>query len=145
MDEEKNISDQKNPQTSKEPDEKPETSQLDYESDASSSSTNSDDAEKCPICLLSLGSQEIGRPEVCSHAFCFLCIHEWSKVVKTCPIDRKLFNKIIVFENLDSNIPSRTVEIGEQVSLKEFTNGDNEYTVSFYYLIYSKWILIAFF
>jgi len=131
MDEEKNISDNKKHQTSAEPDEKPETSQLEYESDASSSSTNSDDAEKCPICLLSLGSQEIGKPAVCSHAFCFLCIHEWSKVVKTCPIDRKQFKEIIVFENLDSNVPLRTVGIGEQVSLKEFTNGENEYTVSF--------------
>ena len=131
MDEEKNISDKNKHQTSAEPDEKPETSQLEYESDVSSSSTNSDDAEKCPICLLSLGSQEIGKPAVCSHAFCFLCIHEWSKVVKTCPIDRKQFQEIIVFENLDSNVPLRTVGIGEQVSLKEFTNGENEYTVSF--------------
>lgn len=129
MDEEKNISDQNKHQT-EEQDENPEASQLDYESDASTSSTNSDDAEKCPICLLSLGSQEIGKPAVCSHAFCFLCIHEWSKVVKTCPIDRKQFREIIVFENLDSNVPLRSVAIGQQVSLNEFTNGENEYTVS---------------
>ncbi|CAG9803649.1 unnamed protein product [Chironomus riparius] len=125
MDEEKNISDQ-----DKIPEELPGTSQPDYDSDgaSSSSSANSDNAEKCPICLLSFGSQEIAKPAVCQHAFCFLCIHEWSKVVKTCPIDRKEFKEIIVFENFDSSVPLRTVGIGEQVSLKEFTNGENEYT-----------------
>lgn len=102
-------------------------SQLDYESD---SSTNSDNAEKCPICLLSFDNQEVGKPEVCAHSFCFLCIFEWSKVVKTCPIDRKEFGKILVFENLDSCNPSRTVAISEQISLNEFTNGENEYTVN---------------
>lgn len=127
MDEEKNIS-KENVNSIKEEDlENPDPSQLDYETD---SSTNSDGTEKCPICLLSFESQEIGKPEVCSHSFCFPCIFEWSKVVKTCPIDRREFNKIVVFENLDSAVPLRSTAVSEQISLKEFTNGESEYTVS---------------
>ncbi|XP_055620591.1 PHD and RING finger domain-containing protein 1-like [Toxorhynchites rutilus septentrionalis] len=71
---------------------------LGYASDSSSSSS---DSEKCPICLLSLNDQEIGVPEVCEHIFCAPCIEEWSKNVTTCPIDRKNFDVINIYKDVD--------------------------------------------
>lgn len=90
-----------------------------YESDSSADSSGE---EKCPICLLSFASdQEIGKPAVCDHSFCFPCIQEWSKVVQTCPIDRKEFKEIKVFGNLESTELLRTVAIKEKVKFEEFT------------------------
>jgi PHD and RING finger domain-containing protein 1 len=37
-------------------------------------------SEKCPICLLSFTTQEIGTPEACDHNFCVDCLVEWAKV-----------------------------------------------------------------
>ena len=37
-------------------------------------------SEKCPICLRSFTTQEIGTPEACDHSFCVDCLQEWSKV-----------------------------------------------------------------
>lgn len=97
-----------------------------YESDSSSDGEGS---EKCPICLLKLtNDQEIGKPEICDHIFCFPCIEEWSKVMRTCPIDRKEFSKIKVFDNVENNHLLRTVEVGEQISVKDYTAGEIEYT-----------------
>jgi PHD and RING finger domain-containing protein 1 len=105
--------------TPKKPDEE------NYESD---SSADSSDEEKCPICLLSFTSdQEIGKPAVCEHSFCFPCIREWSSVVQTCPIDRKEFNEIRVYGNLESSEVLRTVAIKEKVKLDELL-ASNEFT-----------------
>lgn len=68
---------------------------------ASDSSTSSGDGDKCPICLLSLNDQEVGVPEVCDHMFCAPCIEEWAKNVTTCPIDRKNFDSINVYRDVD--------------------------------------------
>lgn len=80
----------------------PDTKMLpakDYPSD--SSEGNSD---KCPICLLSFSSQEIGTPETCEHIFCLDCITEWSKNVNTCPVDRLTFDSIVVRSCLGGRI-----------------------------------------
>ncbi|KAK0085225.1 hypothetical protein PV325_005560 [Microctonus aethiopoides] len=60
--------------------------------------------EKCPICLLSFRSQEIGTPSSCEHCFCLLCIIEWSKNVNTCPVDRQTFTSIDVRSHLGGEI-----------------------------------------
>lgn len=97
-----------------------------YETDSSSDGEGS---EKCPICLLKLtNDHEIGKPAVCDHAFCFPCIEEWSKVMRTCPIDRKEFSQINVYENLEKNSFVRTVAVGKQISLNEYTAGETEVT-----------------
>ena len=97
-----------------------------YETDSSSDGEGS---EKCPICLLKLtNDHEIGKPAVCDHAFCFLCIEEWSKVMRTCPIDRKEFTQIKVYDNLEKNNLLRTVAVGKQISLNEYTAGATEFT-----------------
>lgn len=104
-----------------------EEAQHEYESDSSSDGENSD---KCPICLLKFSNdQEIGRPSVCEHSFCFPCIEEWSKVVRTCPIDRKEFSKIDVYDNLENGNLVRTVNVGQQITINEYAgDGDLETT-----------------
>ncbi|KAG5684984.1 hypothetical protein PVAND_014187 [Polypedilum vanderplanki] len=99
-----------------------EPSIQDYESEAS---TDSDGCEKCPICLLAF-SNEIGRPKVCQHLFCFPCIDEWSKVMKTCPIDRREFSQIEVFDSLATDNLLRTITVNENISIKELTGDDEE-------------------
>lgn len=97
----------------------------DFDSD---DSADSSDAEKCPICLLAFSSnQEIGKPAVCDHVFCFPCLQEWSKVVQTCPIDRSEFQEIRVFDNLECNNLIRTVQVKDKITLEEFIN-DEEVT-----------------
>lgn len=108
MEGENNFSKDDKPSTSKEAEEV-------YESDES---TDSSEAEKCPICLLAFtANQEIGKPAVCEHVFCFPCIQEWSKVVQTCPIDRAKFEDIRVYGSLECDPLLRTVAVKEKVTL----------------------------
>jgi PHD and RING finger domain-containing protein 1 len=61
------------------------------------SGSNSDgDSEKCPICLIALEAQEVGKPDSCDHLFCMSCLEEWSVKTNTCPVDRQIFNVILV-------------------------------------------------
>ncbi|XP_045769357.1 PHD and RING finger domain-containing protein 1 isoform X2 [Maniola jurtina] len=61
-----------------------------------SSDSSEGNSDKCSICLLRFTDQEVGIPESCEHIFCLDCILEWSKNVNTCPVDRMLFNSIVV-------------------------------------------------
>ncbi|KAI4458625.1 phd and ring finger domain-containing protein 1 [Holotrichia oblita] len=70
----------------------------------SSSDSGDDQLEKCPICLLPFKSQEVGSPESCDHSFCIDCILEWSKNVNTCPVDRQIFNLILVRSHYNGKI-----------------------------------------
>lgn len=85
--------------------EQPPKAPLDVESDSSDGQS-----EKCPICLLSFNSQEVGSPESCEHNFCVSCIHEWAKTANTCPVDRKEFRVIVVRGHLNGDI-YRQIEI----------------------------------
>lgn len=112
--EENNFPSSSNPSTSKELEDV-------YESDSSDSS----DVEKCPICLLAFSSnQEIGKPAICDHKFCFPCIQEWSKVVQTCPIDRKEFQEILVYGDLECDHLLRSVAVKERVALNELITAE---------------------
>lgn len=107
MEEENNFSDKDKPSTSKQAEQ--------YESDGSADSS---EVEKCPICLLAFTTdQEIGKPSVCDHIFCFPCIQEWSKVVQTCPIDRSKFDEIRVYGNLECDSLLRRVTVKEKTTL----------------------------
>lgn len=63
---------------------------------ATTSSGGEGVADSCTVCLLKMGSQELGRPDVCAHVFCADCIIEWSRNVPTCPIDRLPMRSISV-------------------------------------------------
>ncbi|NXS21578.1 PHRF1 protein, partial [Mystacornis crossleyi] len=58
--------------------------------------SSDEDGENCPICLNTFRDQAVGTPENCSHYFCLDCIVEWSKNANSCPVDRILFNYIII-------------------------------------------------
>lgn len=89
---------------------------------ASDTSSGSNELlEKCPICLLSFRQQEVGRPEKCDHKFCAQCIHEWSKNVQTCPIDRIEFESIIVFKSYEDQTFTRKIQVDKTTAATSAT------------------------
>ncbi|XP_067291782.1 PHD and RING finger domain-containing protein 1 isoform X2 [Pseudorasbora parva] len=58
--------------------------------------SSDEDSEKCPICLNSFHEQPVATPEACEHYFCLDCILEWSKNANSCPVDRIIFNSILL-------------------------------------------------
>ncbi|KAL5273837.1 PHRF1 family protein [Megaselia abdita] len=89
---------------------------------ASDTSSGSNELlEKCPICLLSFRQQEVGRPEKCDHKFCAQCIHEWSKNVQTCPIDRIEFESIIVFKSYEDQTFTRKIQVDKTAATTSAT------------------------
>jgi hypothetical protein len=54
------------------------------------------DSEKCPICWATFGAQDTGTPDCCDHYFCTGCLEEWAVTTNTCPVDRQMFNAILV-------------------------------------------------
>lgn len=101
-----------------------EKNEAGFSSDSSLSSDGNSD--KCPICLFSFTEQEIGVPDVCEHEFCGLCIEEWSKTVTTCPIDRKIFEKIKIFKTFEKREFLRDIVIQQKKSTTATTNNAEE-------------------
>uniref|UniRef100_A0A673JX44 PHD and ring finger domains 1 n=1 Tax=Sinocyclocheilus rhinocerous TaxID=307959 RepID=A0A673JX44_9TELE len=58
--------------------------------------SSDEDSEKCPICLNSFHEQPARTPESCEHYFCLDCILEWSNNANSCPVDRIVFNNILL-------------------------------------------------
>ncbi|XP_042571656.1 PHD and RING finger domain-containing protein 1-like isoform X2 [Cyprinus carpio] len=58
--------------------------------------SSDEDSEKCPICLNSFHEQPVATPESCEHYFCLDCILEWSNSANSCPVDRIVFNGILL-------------------------------------------------
>ncbi|XP_054283893.1 E3 ubiquitin-protein ligase RLIM-like [Macrosteles quadrilineatus] len=65
------------------------------------SDSGEEESEKCPICLTAFKLQQIGKPTSCNHMFCCKCIKEWATKSNTCPVDRKEFNKLAVFNKYE--------------------------------------------
>lgn len=87
------------------------------DSDSGSTSSDSANSERCPICLRTLNTQLIGTPDSCEHVFCAECLTEWSQNVNTCPVDRQEFDWIVIREDLEG-LPIRR----EQVVKKQRTS-----------------------
>ncbi|XP_026058884.1 PHD and RING finger domain-containing protein 1 isoform X1 [Carassius auratus] len=58
--------------------------------------SSDEDSEKCPVCLNSFHEQPVATPESCQHYFCLDCILEWSNNANSCPVDRIVFNNILL-------------------------------------------------
>uniref|UniRef100_A0A1B6G3N1 PHD and RING finger domain-containing protein 1 n=1 Tax=Cuerna arida TaxID=1464854 RepID=A0A1B6G3N1_9HEMI len=69
-----------------------------------STSDSDGESEKCPICLTHFKLQEVGNPAACDHSFCTPCIQEWAKSNNTCPVDRRLFQSIVVRTHLQGKV-----------------------------------------
>lgn len=75
---------------------------------------------------MTLKDQEVGKPHLCDHLFCFICLSEWAKEVNTCPFDRKEFHKIDVFANINSKNILRTVTVAEATkSVEDFVEEED--------------------
>jgi hypothetical protein len=64
----------------------------------------------CSVCLAKFTTQEIGTTDTCNHNFCATCLQDWSKYVRTCPLDRQAFNSILVRQHLDGEV-IRTIPV----------------------------------
>lgn len=60
------------------------------------SDSSEGNSDKCSICLMRFTDQQVGTPQTCEHIFCLDCITEWSRNVNTCPVDRMMFDCIVV-------------------------------------------------
>ena len=58
------------------------------------SSTNSQQIEKCPVCL-QLIDRSKSFTSVCFHSFCFECILQWSSIKLSCPLCKTAFDRIL--------------------------------------------------
>lgn len=116
---------------------KPEAAVSSAVPDNIDSDSSDGQSEKCPICLLSFKTQEIGTPESCDHMFCLECIQEWSKNMNTCPVDRQEYNLVLVRKNINGKVirqvpierptPQNDVDIVEDPTFCEICgSSDNE-------------------
>jgi PHD and RING finger domain-containing protein 1 len=62
---------------------------------------------KCPVCSATFTTQEVGTPDTCDHTFCATCLQEWSKNDNKCPVDRQMFNTILLRRHLEGEIITR--------------------------------------
>jgi hypothetical protein len=54
------------------------------------------DSVKCPVCSVTLTTQEVATPDTCDHTFCAACLQEWTKNKTNCPVDGQMVNFILV-------------------------------------------------
>ncbi|GLV43661.1 uncharacterized protein CBL_07012 [Carabus blaptoides fortunei] len=94
---------------------------------AAFSDSSDGESEKCPICLLSFNTQEVGTPETCDHSFCAECIQEWSKNVNTCPVDRQTFSLILVRKRFNGKVIRRVAVDVRRPSVDELIQEDPTY------------------
>lgn len=63
---------------------------------SSVNNNNDGDSGKCPICSATFTTQDVATPNTCDHIFCAACLEELSKNENKCPVDKKVFNYILV-------------------------------------------------
>ncbi|XP_066526047.1 PHD and RING finger domain-containing protein 1 isoform X2 [Hoplias malabaricus] len=80
--------------------------------------TSDEDAEKCPICLNTFHVQPVATPENCGHYFCVDCILEWSKNLNSCPVDRIVFNKILMRKCFGGEV-LKAITVKDKATAKE--------------------------
>ncbi|XP_016333354.1 PHD and RING finger domain-containing protein 1-like, partial [Sinocyclocheilus anshuiensis] len=82
--------------------------------------SSDEDSEKCPICLNSFHEQPVATPESCEHYFCLDCILEWSNNANSCPVDRIVFNNILLRKCYGGKVQKTYLVLGsEQISEDE--------------------------
>ncbi|CAH8471679.1 unnamed protein product [Schistosoma haematobium] len=62
---------------------------------------------QCPICCERI-RKPVATPESCNHAFCYICLKEWSRVRHECPLDRGVYELILLSDWVGGPIIKRT-------------------------------------
>lgn len=82
----------------------------------SSSDSDAETLEKCPVCLKALKAQVLAITDTCvHHTFCLTCLQQWSKIGKTCPVDRIPFDSILVLDSkgyVAEELPVKIANVG---------------------------------
>jgi PHD and RING finger domain-containing protein 1 len=74
---------------------------------ASADSSSDGDSVNCPVCSVTITTQEAGTPDTCDHTFCAACLQKWSENNNTCPVDRQVFKSKIVRRHLQGEVITR--------------------------------------
>ncbi|CAH8489999.1 unnamed protein product [Heterobilharzia americana] len=61
---------------------------------------------QCPICCERI-QKPVATPESCNHAFCYMCLKEWSRVRHECPLDRGAYELILLSDRVGGPITKR--------------------------------------
>lgn len=61
---------------------------------------------QCPVCFEPI-SPPVASPECCNHYFCLPCLSDWSKVQHACPLDRKAYDLIFLYDYIGGSIVER--------------------------------------
>ncbi|CAH8832347.1 unnamed protein product [Trichobilharzia szidati] len=61
---------------------------------------------QCPICCEKI-QKPVATPESCNHAFCYMCLKEWSRVRHECPLDRGSYELILLSDRVGGPITKR--------------------------------------
>nr|CAH8829932.1 unnamed protein product [Trichobilharzia regenti] len=61
---------------------------------------------QCPICCEKI-QKPVATPESCNHAFCYVCLKEWSRVRHECPLDRGSYELILLSDRVGGPITKR--------------------------------------
>lgn len=69
---------------------------------SSGTSNSATESDSCCVCLEEL-SGESGTIDCCAHLYCAECIKSWGRLNNTCPLDRKIFEKIYVGRQPDGS------------------------------------------
>lgn len=93
---------------------------------------NDNEDEQCSICFGPINTQRMGKPNGCSHRFCYQCISRWAENYSYCPMDRVPFDTIETFEN-GCRVANST--INPEVYIYEHRLGDNAFHVQVFYSV----------
>jgi hypothetical protein len=91
------------------------------------------DSEKCPVCSATFTTQQVATPDACEHIFCAACLQELSRTENNCPVDKKLFNFILVRHHLGGEIVTR-IPVGQPERQGECSHEDGQHQCCEYIL-----------
>jgi hypothetical protein len=69
--------------------------------------SNDGDSVRCPVCSIPFTTQDVATPDTCDHTFCAACLQEWSQNENNCPVDKNMFDFILVRHHLGGEIIMR--------------------------------------
>jgi hypothetical protein len=74
---------------------------------SSVNNSNDGDSVRCPVCSVPFTTQDVATPDTCDHTFCAACLQEWSENENHCPVDKHMFNFMLVRHHLGGEIIAR--------------------------------------